>query len=311
MKKVKRAHKTLRLLIFALLCLTVISPSALAAEHKTLEINATLVTSGPLPETPEQSSMILSADDIGQPMPQGAVQGKFTLNISGSGTYQFPKITYDKVGTYQYTICQFQGSDPECKYDPISYKLKVLVSYAQAGGLDITTLVYKKGDAEKSPQIIFFNSYAAPAKIKFKAFKTMDGKTPKAEHFIFQLTDAKGKLLQSKPNIGQVVEFEEVLLKQTGMHVFMIREKKGSNPHILYDESVFTAKVSVIKNDRGDYEASVSYEKCGKPVNGVPTFENKTAKELPYTGTSRTALPMLGTIMVLCGITVAIRRKLI
>lgn len=307
-------RKSLRIviptLLFMIMCLTILTPAAMAAENPSVDISVTVTLSGTLPETPEDFLIKLSAEEMSNPMPEGSLNGISTVIATGAGTVTFPTITYDRVGMYEYTVWQQVGTNPDAVYDTSVYHLKVYVTNAPGGGLEVTTVLYKNDDTEKSPDIIFENTYANPALVNFRALKSLDGKVPADGLFTFRLTDESGTLLQTKTNAGQDVIFDGILLKEAGTHIFYIREVKGTNPKILYDPAVYKVTVTVMKNSEGNYEAAVFYERDGSPFTGIPVFANQTIPgDLPNTGESQSALPFIGVILVLGGAALTLRRK--
>lgn len=304
-KKLKQNARVLLLVILGLMMLT---PAAMAAEHPTLKLSASVKLSGNLPEKSESFRIMLSADEVSNPMPEGSHDGTSTMIVQGGGTVTFPEITFYGIGTYHYTIWQQSGLNQLAKPDTAIYHVTVYITNAENGGLEIGSVVYKKGETDKSSDLLFENIYPSSAKVQFRAVKTMDGKTPKDGKFTFQLTNEAGVVLQTKTNRGENVNFEEVSLHNTGKHIFYIREKKGSDSKVIYDESVYQVTVNV-KNIQGSHKASLSYAKYGKPYRGIPHFANRTAKDLVNTGTAQSALPLIGAGLVLGGVALIRRRN--
>lgn len=297
-------------LIFMFMSLTILAPAAMAAENPGVEISATVALSGTLPATPESFPIKLSADEVSNPMPEGSLNGVSTMTITGAGTVTFPKITFARVGIYNYTIWQQSGLDPDWIYDTTIYHLTVFVTNAAGGGLEVVTVLHRDGETEKSPAILFNNRHANPAQVKFLALKTLDGATPADGKFTFNLTDDAGSLLQSKTNLGQSVEFDALLLNKAGTHSFFLREQIVNDGKINYDAVVYKATVVVTKNSDGNYSAVFSYERAGSPFTGTPIFANTTITgELPFTGTAQSTLPILGAVLILGGVALALRRK--
>ena len=310
----KSLHRLTTLLIFMILCLTIGSPAVLAAENPSLELGVTVNLSGILPTVPEDFLIKLEADEIGNPMPEATLNGVYTMAVTGGGTSTFPKLTFSKVGIYQYRIWQQPGLDPNGYYDTTIYHLNVFVTNAEGGGLEITALLNKAGETEKSDEIIFENRYATPAVVKFTAKKLLDDKIPINNQFTFMLTDADGTILQTKRNLADDVIFDEIALRETGTKVYYLREEKGSNPFVLYDPSVYKITVNVSKNSTGDYVATTTTELAGQIYSGIPVFKNKTLeiediRDLPGTGEAQSMLPILGALLLLGGVTMNLKRK--
>lgn len=306
----KSLRKFVLSFIFMMMCLTILSPAALAAENPSIEISATITLSGVSPALSENFPIQLSGDELTDPMPVGSVNGVASLIITGDGTVTFPKTTFTRVGTYKYTIRQQPGADPDCVYDDTIYHLTVFVTNATDGGLEITSVLNREGETQKSPQVLFNNRYASPAFVNLSAVTTLDGKAPQSGSFTFLLTDNFGAVLQTKLNqTGQIV-FDELSFNKTGVYIFYIKEQIGNQKQIIFDTTVYKMIVAVTKHLNGYYEAAVSFEKAGTPFNETLIFANKTdTGELPYTGQAQSALPILGAILILGGVGLTFSRK--
>ena len=77
--------------------MTMVLP-AYAAELPGVSVPVTISLSGTLPNPAEEYTVVLKADDAEYPMPDGSVDGAYSLTITGEDTENFPTITYDRVG---------------------------------------------------------------------------------------------------------------------------------------------------------------------------------------------------------------------
>ncbi|NLG37288.1 MAG: hypothetical protein GX549_04675 [Clostridiales bacterium] len=78
---------------------------------------------------------------------------------------------------------------------------------------------------------------------------------------------------------GEVI-FQPVRISREGTFLFKIREVKGANSSIVYDEEPIAVRV-VARESGGTLSATVTYSKGGTPVAN-PAFVNK--KTAPETG---------------------------
>lgn len=303
-------RKSLRIklptLIFMIICLMIFTPSAMAMENPSVEIDTTVILSGTLPDTPEDFSIKLSADGMNSPMPEGSLNGVFTMTIRGEGSVTLPKIIYSRVGIFEYRIWQEPGLNPDCTYDDSLYELTVFVTDAEVGGLQATTILYKKGEADKFPAAVFNNGYANPALIRLQALKTLNDEVPKDDRFTFILTDYSGQVLQTKTNKAGNIFFDKFPIKEEGSKAFYIKEKLENETSVIYDTSEYKVIVVTRKDKSGNYQSNISFEKSDKPFEGTPIFRNKTKEiPLPSTGQAQSALPLLGGILLLAGAALA------
>ena len=152
----KKIIKIVPILVFMMMCLTILTPAVMAAENPVLELDASVRLSGAVPETPADFLIKLSADEISNPMPEGSINGVSTKMVKGATLFTLPKITFNSTGTYSYKVTQEAGSDQNYTYDTSVYQLYVYVS-GQASNLSITAVAYKNGGNGKSSDIIFNN----------------------------------------------------------------------------------------------------------------------------------------------------------
>ena len=283
----KGLQKLLLILIVMIVSFMILTPSlVMAADNPTLKIGATTTLSGKLPESPEDFIIKLSADEPGNPMPEGSIDGSITIKISGADTESFPEIVFDRVGIYHYSIDEIPGLNPDITYDSHHYKMTVSITSTETGELEMSTAIYEEGDSEKLTAILFNNSYVDSGTLIVQAKKTLDNEVPKDERFSFILTNDSGEILQRKTNIADQIMFDEILFDEEGEIIFFIKEEQGSELSVVYDQTVYKVIVDVFKNTSGDYDTSISYEKDGQEYKGVPIFANKTKAiiDVPKTG---------------------------
>ena len=153
---------------FGILAALLAAACAVAAEPLSMPIAVSISTRGTPPEAPETYTVRMTADEAGNPMPEGAKDGVYDLTISGAasvnepgaGQGSFPGIVFDRVGIYTYTIRQIAGTAAGAEYDSTAYTLKVTVSNRTGGGFDVTPVARRQGQTVKTTDVSFINSYA-------------------------------------------------------------------------------------------------------------------------------------------------------
>lgn len=174
----KRALQTIGCAVLALLLsVTFGTVSVKAAETLDVEIPFSVVLEGAVPEEAETHSAHLQAKEETSPMPEGAIEGIYTLEVTGDGEFHFPAITYNRVGIYQYTLWMSAGENPFAIYDETVFDVTVYITNAEDGsGLTSTVIAYPQvEDAEKSP-IEFCIFYKTPAEVTVVKKWADDGK---------------------------------------------------------------------------------------------------------------------------------------
>lgn len=126
--------------------------------------------------------------------------------------------------------------------------------------LDFVT-TYKNETPAHDPQ---------PASVPLGADVSLGGKAPKDGVFTLLLKDEAGNILQSKTNVGGVVNFDALTFDKEGSYNYTISMQAGSDSAIAYDKTVYKVKVDVSLGE--DYTATVTYEKDGVIYTGLPAF---------------------------------------
>ncbi|ETS91452.1 Spy0128 family protein, partial [Streptococcus sp. SR4] len=100
-------------------------------------------------------------------------------NKNGKAT--FSKLTFNKVGTYTYTITEVKGSDTNVDYDGMTVKMTVTVTENSKGDLQASVKYSGTGGFASSADDKVFNNYVvAPVKTKFDFSKALAGRELKA-----------------------------------------------------------------------------------------------------------------------------------
>ncbi len=98
----------------------------------------------------------MKADDSTYPMPEGSVDGAKTIE-TGTGSYEFGVMEYEKVGIYTYTVTENNDGVANFTYDDTAYTVKVVVEKID-GKLKATRTVTQ--GSETLDSITFTNHYS-------------------------------------------------------------------------------------------------------------------------------------------------------
>ncbi|MCR4487361.1 Spy0128 family protein, partial [Streptococcus parasanguinis] len=151
-----------------------------------------------------------------------------TVTNKADGKATFSKLTFNKVGTYDYTITEIPGSDKNVDYDEMTVSMTVTVTENAQGDLQAKVKYSAEGGFKSSADDKVFNNYVvAPVKTKFDFSKALAGRELKAGEFSFVLKDSNGKTLQTKTNTKQgVVAFDDLTFDNTqvGTHKYTVEE---------------------------------------------------------------------------------------
>ncbi len=225
-----------------------------------------------------------------------------TARNEADGSINFKAINYGGTGsrTYNYLVREVQGKLGGISYDSSVYDVKVHVTDNRSGNLSA-----KVEYPEETPPV-FENVYqASPVSAVIEAEKTLEGMNLKDKQFSFELVDKDGIVLDTVKNKADgSISFADLDFDTAGEYTYTIREVKGNEAGIIYDETTHKVTVKVTDDKEGKLKAEVIYE-GGK----APTFTNIFSEEdtgsqiptepgLPQTGEGRsTSLPGLALIV--------------
>lgn len=102
-------------------------------------------------------TFVLTADD-GCPMPSDSTGNTKEVTIDSNGSFDFGRITFDKPGTYTYTVSRKTVKTSQLKEDDSVYKCKV-ASFSDG----TTIMVFEKVGSEGKPdRIRYEDTYIKP-----------------------------------------------------------------------------------------------------------------------------------------------------
>ncbi|MBW3081752.1 Spy0128 family protein [Bifidobacterium saguinibicoloris] len=268
------------------------------------------------------------ADGAVAPMPEGAKDGVKTVTNAADGKVAFGEITYDKPGTYAYTVRETAGDLGGVTYDDTVYTVTVTVKDNHDGTMTATHAITRTaqavdgsdgtdGKVESTPvkdeDAVFANTYApAPTAFTFEAAKTLKGRDLKDGEFTFELRDADGKTVQTAKNSADgKIAFTPVTFDKAGEYEYTVREVKGDADGVTYDTTVYTAKVTVKDNLDGTMTATAAWSSgLFGTDHKAPSFENTYTPPLAKTGAGITGLAALAVLVLGGGVTVLATRRM-
>ena len=152
--------KLLRNLVVLCVCLLLACAPAFAAYETTATIPVTVRQTGPITRQTYRFVLAPAEGEEGNPMPaEGVENGKAVLEIT-TDRYETKdnfEIRYTRPGVYTYTLRQEAGTDYRMTYDRTEYTVVVYVVNDGKGGLEATTVAYRKGSDKKCDDIVFVN----------------------------------------------------------------------------------------------------------------------------------------------------------
>ena len=185
---------------------------------------------------------------------------------NAGNNFQFAPLSFDKLGTYTYTVTEVDTGKGGVSYDSTVYTVTVEVTDADHDGKMETTVTYKAGSEDKTA-IAFANTYTAqPVKVALTGRKLLAGRPTalEADEFSFTLTGAKvsgGSETKSNDAEGYF-SFSEIEFTEVGTYTFTVKEvipaEENKVPGVIYDETEIDVTVNVTDNGEGQLVAAVT-----------------------------------------------------
>ena len=174
-----------------------------------------------------------------------------TAKNKADGSVEFPALSFDAAGDYSFKIREKNEGAAGYTYDASEFDLAVAVTDNGQGQLEAKASYAKPAE--------FSNSYKAGAASLVVDAKTVIKKGPKEvdvpvkkDQFTLELVDKDGKVLHALKNDenGKVV-FPALTFDAAGEYTYTLRQVKGSEAGMTYDDKTYTVKVTVTDNGQG------------------------------------------------------------
>ncbi|WP_240936833.1 Spy0128 family protein [Faecalicoccus pleomorphus] len=168
------------------------------------------------------------------------------------GNVVFAPITFDKAGTYQYSISEFNTGVLGMNYDTSVYNAVATVTDQGDGTLKVEWSVTK--DQKAVDSIVFKNTYApiSSANVQLGAIKKLEGKELSDGQFTFELKDEEGNVVSKVTNNEKgMINFEPIDFDKAGNYSYTISEVNDGQEDIQYDESIYDIVIHVEDDQKG------------------------------------------------------------
>ena len=165
-----------------------------------------------------------------------------TVGNTADGRVAFSNLSFEKPGTYTYTVEEVKGNNEDIIYDGM--KAKVSITVTRDGEALVSTVT--------NPKDTIFNNYVKelkPAKAKFVLTKVLAGRQLQDGEFSFVLKDEKGNVVQTVTNDAKGnINFDSINYDKAGVYYYTVEEVKGYESNVVYDSMVAKLKVTVTKS---------------------------------------------------------------
>lgn len=195
---------------------------------------------------------------------------------AADGSFVFDDLTFDKAGTYSYTVAEKSGNAGGITYDETLYGVTIEVTEDTDTNELVAQVSYSK-DNQLVEVMSFTNTYKAiPIGIQLGASKELQNASLAAGQFTFELTGSEGAPMPESTTTtntknGQVL-FGEITFDAVGEYDYTITEVNDGQEGITYDaDDTRTIHVSVTDSGEGFLEATVSYGEDGSHFVNIGT----------------------------------------
>lgn len=202
------------------------------------------------------------------------------------GNVELGKIKFTEPGTRTFTLRERKGDKGGVTYSTVEYAVTAQAVDNHMGALEVTFTVHDAAGKEVK-DLIYTNTYKAdPTSLQINAVKVLTGEGAKlgSGQFEFVIENADSKRTEiAKAHNGEAVnnaapvEFQSIPLDKAGDYHLAMREVKGKDAQIVYDDSVVDITFTVVDDQNGKLvvkDNAVKYAVDGKPVE-QPVFRNE------------------------------------
>ena len=244
-------------------------------DFNTSKIALKTISNKKIPKEPTPTNATIELDK--QLSGRDLVDGEFNFELyEGSNKIQtvsnkngkiiFDAISYKEVGEHTYTVKEVKGDNSTIAYDSSSKQVTVKVT--KDGDKLKSEVVYPDGNTFNNK----FTPNAANATIELD--KALSGRDLVDGEFSFELYEGSNKL-QTTTNKNGKISFDSISYKEVGEHTYTVKEVKGDNNTITYDESEKQVTVKVTK-DGNELKSEVVYPES-KTFNNTFTPKETSA----------------------------------
>ena len=211
-----------------------------------------------------------------------------TYTISSEGEKATANVKINKPGAYKFVVSEEQGNIKGVTYDKTE---KEIVIVATDDSANAKIKVEIGGVATNKATVNFTNNYVIDGEdeITLGGTKKLTGDRTKvnANEFEFGLYDSENKLVESVKNdadgnfVFSTLKFDEKDVPVSGQKqiTYAVKEIKGFDTQVTYDETIYTVVVTVKDNEQGGVTASYT---VNNQAEGLIEFTNiYTSKQDP------------------------------
>lgn len=248
-----------------------------------------------------------------------------TKKNEANGNVNFDPITFPAAGDYKFTITEKKdGIFSFIRPSEAVYEVTVTV-VNEKGVLKVSNVAVVNTKDTGESNLNFVNTYVMEGEdeVILRGTKTLTGDRTAVEkgEFTFGLYNADGELVESVKNdangnfVFTALKFTEKDVAMDGQIVatYTVKEIAGTNPLVIYDDTVYTVKITVKDDDKGGVEANytISSDANGKDTDAIALEFINIYKEPvnPATGDNFPVVALGSLLVVSCAAIVILMRN--
>jgi len=243
-------------------------------------------------ETPEDGAFKFQLKDE---------DGNVLQTVKNKGTdVNFAKMSFNKAGTYNYTISEVKGND-YVVYDTSVYDVTVTVTAPEDNEGDFDAEVEYSLDGEVVEEAEFNNTTFEPVSVTFLSNVDIIGRKLKDKEFVMNITGPDFDETYRNDKNGDAA-YTTINFTKPGVYKYTGVQISTNDPTVIYDETVHTVVCKVTVNKAGTgfkLVTIVDGEVAEDPSNPEPLLYVNRIFESPKTGDNSNMLLWV-VLMMLC-----------
>ncbi len=209
---------------------------------------------------------------------------------ANGGTFTFEKLTFDSIGTYNYTIAEKRGTLGGVSYSSKVYDVEIIVTDDTDNDGKLNAEVKIDGATVAADAItgtvVFENIYTTDSvDVTLEATKTLNGRELKDGEFNFALKDVDNNTVvqddATNAANGRVV-FDTLTFDKVGTYNYVVYENETDGNGITVDKTEYAVVITVTDNGEGQLLAEVK-------VNGT-VVTGSTAQAISFNNIYKTGV---------------------
>ncbi len=235
----------------------------------------------------------LTPDSKDFPMPEGSVDGVYTVKAGDGGKIAFPKMSFGKTGKFGYTVAEKKYDANGVKSTSATHKATVDVTDDNNDGVLEISVEYVGEPVFENVYTPVGTEYAVT--VGKKLYKDGEEIPLTGYDFSFTMTEADnpgGGMILPENKTAKASEplrtarFGNIAFTKAGSYSVTVKEDDNGGK-VIYDQRTLTVRFDVVEDPaKGELSVTSVYE--FDDTTDDPTFENELAPSVPHVTIDKT-----------------------